>query len=430
MPGGGARASVGQVSATLQRPLPRRLERRHERLLHPEVDGHLPQAPAAGGDRAQPGIEVIPEHWRARVLQVEPPPAANLDGCHQVQLLQARDLLDHARHVRDAGLAQRVRAVAAVVQDQPARGVERIQEVAAEADREPDHADERAARCRTEELLRLDRRRAEEAQVVRLGDEHELPATRARPGRGWLRRFRGQADAEHVRLLELRGETLAQPAHVGEVDVPLVDHELVERHERDVGRQRVEAAADERVAEELGQQRLVARAEARDRGQVRGAGLAPLEHGEARARGLPLLDEYCLVDRLRGVALDVVDERAQRRLAREVEPVDARRLGGDGIPRWGQYRFRAGRNQAHDQNSTLKVRARRRATRPSTVRFAHTIFACPVISGWSRRSWLSMSVVTITRRGVTAATAALDPEPSGTGRAATATAVTVPWNVT
>src|SRR5262245_15732749 len=174
----------------------------------------------------------------------------------------------------------------------------------------------------------------------------------------------------------------------------------------------------------------MARTEARELDVVRGARLAQLEHGEARARGLPVLDELRLVDRLRGVALHVVDESAQRRLAREIEPVDARRLVGDGIPCWGQYGFGAGRTQAHDQNSTLKVRARRRATRPSTVRFAHTIFACPVISGRSRRSVLSMSVVTITRGGATAATAALDPGLSGTGRAATATAVTVPWNVT
>src|SRR5439155_22045771 len=47
-----------------------------------------------------------------------------------------------------------------------------------------------------------------------------------------------------------------------------------------------------------------------------------------------------------------------------------------------------------DQNSTLNVRATRRVTRSQTRLGPQKILACPVISGFGRRDWLSIWVVT------------------------------------
>src|SRR6185436_18329186 len=88
-------------------------------------------------------VEVVLEHRRARRLEKVVGVSPDIRRPDHAELVACRYMLDQARHVREPELAQRVRAVATVVQDQPTLGIDGVQEVAAEADREPDDAEQR-----------------------------------------------------------------------------------------------------------------------------------------------------------------------------------------------------------------------------------------------------------------------------------------------
>ena len=76
-------------------------------------------------------------------------------------------MLNNARYMRDSHLAERVCPVASVVEDQPVLGIDRVEEIGAEADGDPDDTDQGARWRIVLDVLGLHPHGAEKAQVVR-----------------------------------------------------------------------------------------------------------------------------------------------------------------------------------------------------------------------------------------------------------------------
>src|SRR5689334_8312578 len=101
------RTGDGEVSGWLQRRVPGP-KGGHRGLFHPEAHRDLAEPAHVADDGPEPRIEVVAQHRRAPVLEVEPRLAAYRGRGDERQLLEPGDLLDDAGHVGDAGLAQRV----------------------------------------------------------------------------------------------------------------------------------------------------------------------------------------------------------------------------------------------------------------------------------------------------------------------------------
>ena len=93
---------------------------------------------------------------------------------HHVQLLARRDMLDDARNVSHAHFAKRVRAVAAIVEDQPVFDVDGVQEIGPETDGKSDDSREVSRRRVIRDVVALQFHGSEEPHVVRRRHENEL----------------------------------------------------------------------------------------------------------------------------------------------------------------------------------------------------------------------------------------------------------------
>src|SRR2546428_7087916 len=107
----------------------RRSQGREMALLNREVDSPLGQLPPYQERLAQPRVEVVLEHRRARVQQVAIGKSFQLGGPHARQLFAGGSVLNEPRSVGDAQLTEGESAMAAVVEDQTVLGVDDGEEI-------------------------------------------------------------------------------------------------------------------------------------------------------------------------------------------------------------------------------------------------------------------------------------------------------------
>ena len=109
-------------------------------------------------------------------------------GCgHHVQFLARRDMLDDARNTSHSHFAKRIRAVAAVVEDQAVFRVDGVHEIGTEPDGKSDDSREVSRRRVILDVVGLQFHGSEETHVVGRRHKDELVPMHARPFHGRLR---------------------------------------------------------------------------------------------------------------------------------------------------------------------------------------------------------------------------------------------------
>src|SRR5467141_3833957 len=104
-------------------------------------------------------------------------------------------MLDDARNVSDAQVAQRVSAMASIVENEAAFGKNGVKEVRAEADRQADNADSAAGRGIVGNIIGMEGKGLQETQVVRRRHEDKRVTVHPRPLHRRVRMVKGQASA-------------------------------------------------------------------------------------------------------------------------------------------------------------------------------------------------------------------------------------------
>src|SRR6266403_2974565 len=98
-------------------------KRRREGYVHVELHRDLAQPPLNAHDFAQSRIKIIFQHHRPPVLQ-EKVGGVRYGGASQdAQFVARRNVLNNARHAGNSQVAERIRAMTPVVEDQPVLSV-------------------------------------------------------------------------------------------------------------------------------------------------------------------------------------------------------------------------------------------------------------------------------------------------------------------
>src|SRR5207247_780760 len=119
-----------------------RLQRGDGGFVHLKPHRDLMHAPMSRHHFAQLRIEVVLEHGGTRMFQVEVRIIEDIGTGHHIQLIERRDMLDDAGSVSKAHFPERISAVASVIEDDSIPGADGIEEIGAEAHRQPDDTHE------------------------------------------------------------------------------------------------------------------------------------------------------------------------------------------------------------------------------------------------------------------------------------------------
>src|SRR6266446_3597336 len=98
----------------------------------------------------------------------------NIGSGHDIQFLARRDMLDDARNAGHSHFAERIRAVAAIVEDEPLFGTDSVEKVGTKSDGNADNSYKVSRRRIVPDVVGLQFQGAEETHVVRRRHEDEL----------------------------------------------------------------------------------------------------------------------------------------------------------------------------------------------------------------------------------------------------------------